>query len=421
MSLPQRTADRNRPIAAVTIFDEDGGRTPCHAGDLRVRLEKARQATAASFSAARVDLVAGVASRILSLPKHLTAPGIVHFAYWTRRAALYRLGRSFQARLPDGCLAKPRGLAFHLPPQNVEAIFLYSWVIAFLTGNANIVRLPSELSPQIQGVLDLFLEALASAAEDSQIFVTYPVSEDLNRDISAQSDVRLVWGGDAKVRAFAPLPLRHGGKAIWFGDRVSFAVLDGEALVGLSPAAREELVSRLYNDIFIFDQMACSSPQVIHVVGDRTRHGEAVARLLDDLDRVAARKNTVPATGQVIRKMTALCTLAGQGHAVEGKRLSNALTVATMAGGDFPIAAIGGGFLQIRYLSALDALSDRIAENHQTLTYFGFGQAELSRMAERSTGQGLSRIVPVGEALDFSAVWDGYDLPGELSRLVTIR
>jgi hypothetical protein len=102
----------------------------------------------------------------------------------------------------------------------------------------------------------------------------------LSAVISAQSDARVVWGGDAKVAAFAPLPLRNGGKAIWFGDRSSFSVMKGEALRGLDDGAREALARRLHNDIFMFDQMACSSPHVLFVVGDPARD-EAAGRGAD--------------------------------------------------------------------------------------------------------------------------------------------
>ena len=33
--------------------------------------------------------------------------------------------------------------------------------------------------------------------------------------------------------------------------------------------------------------------------------------------------------------------------------------------------------------------------------------------------RGIDRVVPVGRALDMDIVWDGYDLIGSLSRLIT--
>ena len=221
------------------------------AGDgtaLLAKLDAARQRLAAPFAPERIELVASVAEALLG-PRRAAASGpAAHFAFWTRRAALQKLAKSFAARVPENTLARPRGLVFHLPPQNVETVFLYSWALAYLAGNANIVRLPQEISARMRAIVDLFLDRLAAAGDESQLFVHYPSQGDLGAKISAVSDARVVWGGDAKVALFAPLPLRNGGKSIWFGDRFSFSAVNGAALGELDePAltrAREEAAQR---------------------------------------------------------------------------------------------------------------------------------------------------------------------------------
>ena len=37
----------------------------------------------------------------------------------------------------------PRGLVFHVPPANVDTIFVYSWALSALAGNSNVVRISS--------------------------------------------------------------------------------------------------------------------------------------------------------------------------------------------------------------------------------------------------------------------------------------
>ena len=103
---------------------------------LLTKLGEARRHLATPFAAERVNLVAGVAETLLG-PRRSTASGpAAHFAFWTRRAALTKLAASFAARVPQNTLARPRGLVFHLPPQNVETVFLYSWALSYLAGNA---------------------------------------------------------------------------------------------------------------------------------------------------------------------------------------------------------------------------------------------------------------------------------------------
>ena len=206
---------------------------------LLAKLDAARQSLAAPFAPERIELIASVADALLGAKRSAGSGPAAHFAFWTRRAALMKLAASFKARVPQNALARPRGLVFHLPPQNVETVFLYSWALAYLAGNANIVRLPQAIGAQMRAIVDLFLEKLEAAGDPSQFFVHYSSQGDLGAKISALSDARVVWGGDAKVALFAPLPLRNGGKSIWFGDRFSFSTINGAALDDLDePALR---------------------------------------------------------------------------------------------------------------------------------------------------------------------------------------
>jgi hypothetical protein len=78
--------------------------------------------------------------------------------------------------------------------------------------------------------------------------------------------------------------------------------------------------------------------------------------------------------------------------------------------GAFPFAAVG---------SLLD-LVPAMNRQDQTFSHFGFAPAELRAFAEALGGRGVDRIVPFGSALTFSALWDGYDLPHEFTRLTTV-
>jgi hypothetical protein len=387
--------------------------------DFLAALEAGRDSIGASFSPERLDLVAGVSERILKGGARGRMPGVIHFAYWTRKSALKRLAADHQARLPAGCLARPRGLVFHLPPQNVETVFLYSWVISYLAGNANLTRLPTGLSDDMADLLDLFQEALAAAGDKSQFFVRYAIDPRVNAALSAASDARIVWGGDAKVATFAPLPLRHGGKPIWFGDRRSLALVNGPALAALSPEDRAALADRLHNDVFVFNQMACSSPQWMFVLGDKAACGAAVDALLADLSDIAMARGSAPPTSHVIQKMVTALARAGAGGVETVTRRSNALTtlVAEPAGG-WP--SVGGGLLTVAYARDFAAIYPALGENIQTIVQFGFDAEALAAFARGLPALSVTRIVPAGQALDFDSVWDGYDLFGELTRLLRV-
>jgi hypothetical protein len=56
----------------------------------------------------------------------------------------------------------------------------------------------------------------------------------------------------------------------------------------------------------------------------------------------------------------------------------------------------------------------------QTLTYFGFQMDELRDLVLSLSGKGLDRVVPMGAAMNFAPVWDGYVLLTELTKRVCL-
>ena len=67
------------------------------------------------------------------------------FSFWCRKANIEKYKKQFQ----DGKFRLGLGLAFHITPSNVPTNFAYSFVFGLLAGNANIVRIPTNNSPQV--------------------------------------------------------------------------------------------------------------------------------------------------------------------------------------------------------------------------------------------------------------------------------
>jgi hypothetical protein len=405
----------------MTILGLNGVDTPVSSGEMLARIAAARLAVVAPFSQQRVDLVARVSDKLLGRGSIATSSFIKHFAFWIRRGALRQLAAGFEKRLPQATLARPRGVVFHLPPQNVETVFLYSWILSYLVGNANITRAPTEFGGAVRSVCEMFLEQLEAAGDDSQFFVQYSSTSPLNAILSAESDARIVWGGDAKVGVFAPMPLRNGGKAIWFGDRSSFSVMKGEAIGKLDDGARLALAQRLYNDIFIFDQMACSSPHVLFIVGESDRDRPAVAALMEAVSRLALAADQTAGTGHFMRKMVVAFQAAAGGGASAIEWRNPALTTVLSSPDRRHEERVGGGFLWVDFIDSLAAIRTMARERDQTVTHFGFSAEEVAELADAVALSGVSRLAPVGAALDFDSIWDGYDIPFELTRLVRVN
>ena len=55
------------------------------------------------------------------------------------------------------------------------------------------------------------------------------------------------------------------------------------------------------------------------------------------------------------------------------------------------------------------------------MSYFGFSKLSLKNFVKMNKISGIDRIVPIGRTLDMGIVWDGYDLPRTLSRVIDLK
>ena len=70
---------------------------------------------------------------------------VISFAFWCRESNIKNLKEKFY----DSNLRVGLGLVFHITPSNVPVNFAFSFAFGLLTGNANLVKLPTQKFPQI--------------------------------------------------------------------------------------------------------------------------------------------------------------------------------------------------------------------------------------------------------------------------------
>jgi hypothetical protein len=134
----------------------------------------------------------------------------------------------------------------------------------------------------------------------------------------------------------------------------------------------------------------------------------------------ARRRGAAIPPSHTVAKMTEAMALAGDEPGALVPQLSGELTSVVFPHIRDAEDRVGGGFIVVEFITELATLIGRVRPAHQTLTYYGFTRAELTDFAKAATLVGLSRIVPIGQALSFDAIWDGYDLFRELTRTVRI-
>jgi hypothetical protein len=323
-----------------------------------------------------------------------------------------------------GLLHFPRGLVFHVPPANVDTIFIYSWALAALAGNRNVVRISSRSAGAAEVVLDALNETLATAhpaIRHTQRMVTYGHDDAVTAALSAACDLRVIWGGDASVNLLRRHPLAPAARDVTFPDRSSFTVLSTAAWAGADDAARAAVAEGLYNDVYWFDQAACSSPRALFWVGPAEAAGAAHDELVAALAHVVRGRSAGIDAAMGVQQRVATYGLAAEGAATRLRYVDNAVASVALTGtGVLPREWLAAGTLPYVAVDGLRDLVPLIERRDQTITYFGFDAADLTAFARELAGRGVDRFVPVGQALTFAPVWDGYDLLREFTRLTTI-
>ncbi|MFF0863210.1 acyl-CoA reductase [Nonomuraea sp. NPDC003560] len=319
----------------------------------------------------------------------------------------------------------PRGLVFHLPPANVDTVFVYSWALSALMGNRNVVRLSPRAGAVAAVVLDTLREALADAdpvVTATQRIVSYDRrAEAVTAALSAACDLRVIWGGDDTVREVRRHPLAPHARDLTFPDRSSFAVVNAAAWLCAPRAARVAAAEGFVNDSYWFDQAACSSPRTVFWVGADDDCEAARADFTEQVSRVLAGRGWDVDAAMAVEKRVSVYGLAADGLVDLIEFRGNALANVTLAAAAaMPRRWLGAGTFAHARVRTLAELIPMVERKDQTLTHFGFSLGELEELARELAGRGVDRMVPVGSALSFHRVWDGVDLPGEFTRLVTV-
>lgn len=371
------------------------------------------------FAEARAEFVHELSRALARAGKG--SPEIQALAFWMRRTELRRMSDDLEAHTADHVVLTPRGTVFHVPPANVDTLFVYSLVLSWLAGNRNVVRVSSRATGQSQLILDTINDVLSTHPDvaRSTVLLTYGHEQQITAAISAACDTRVIWGGDATVESIRRFPLPPHATEVTFPDRFSMAAIKTHTYADLDPDQRDNLAERFFNDNYWFDQLGCSSARLVIWVGDEP--GPLTEDFFGRVKQVTERKGYAVDTSAAIAKL-------GQAHrsmiddqVTAYSRYDNTLTVVDVA--EFPSARgefCGAGLFYQMHLTSLTQLTEHVTRTDQTLAAFGFARQELLDLVKMLAGRGVDRIVPFGQALSFDRIWDGYDLLGELMRRVVV-
>jgi hypothetical protein len=303
-------------------------------------------------------------------------------------------------------------------------MFIYSWFYSALMGNRNIVRVSNSASATALLLCDALNQVLASspdAIRRSLAIVQYGHEAEITGAFSAHCDVRIIWGGDETVRSIRAIPLAPRATELVFADRYSLSLIRATALLQADDTAVQRLAEQFYNDLFWFDQMACSSPRLLVWQGTPADAHAAAERLLGRLADVVTQKAYRAETATRINRFTFACRAVLDGPVSHYERHEGRLDTLWLTDlTDFCREHCGGGLLYQYATESLEPLAGFVDRRDQTVTHFGFSAEELPDLVHQLASRGVDRVVPVGKALQFDRYWDGYDLFLELTRHIHV-
>ena len=378
------------------------------------------------FTGRAIDFIDTVSRRILADPSARMWPEVLVVAHWMRKAHLRELEATFCA---EQKVRLARGLVVHYAPSNVDSIFLYSWFISLLSGNSNLVRLSRKRGEQLDHLISRLNEVFELAEfkdlRERNLLVTYEHDDAINAEICSRCSVRVIWGGDQTVTALRRIALPPLATELAFADRFSLAAFRAAAVCACNEERFQHLVKRFYNDAFSFGQLACSSPRLIVWIGSGEEIAEAKRKFWTEVRHcLAVRQISYPAI-VTINRITAAYAYAAT---------SQAKSIASDCVTEFPLRLqlqenandyralhCGGGLFLERDLPALEDLADSLTSKDQTLSYYGYDANELKQLVTQLPSRAIDRIVPIGQALDFSPTWDGVDMFKAFTRSVEIH
>jgi hypothetical protein len=347
---------------------------------------------------------------------------VMTFAFYIRLKNLIRI----KNLLHDNFIRKGIGTVFHITPSNVPINFAYSFLFALISGNSNIVRVPTRDFFQVKIICKhlnkIFKKKKYEILKKSNLFIRYKKDIEINKNLSLLSDGRMIWGGDKTVEEFKNYNTKIKSSDIFFNDKYSISLINSDELLKIkNPLYINRLIENFYNDTLLIDQNACSSPHLILWKGKNSLRAQDLfwknllkfskkKYKLEDIaisDKFTQYSFDLMLNKNIDRIVNYNCYL----FRAKLKKLPTNVSDLRGKWGYF-------------YEATFDKYSDLIKifnNKFQTVSYYGFKKDELRNFIRENNIDGVDRIVPIGRALDIGMIWDGYNIKNNLTRIIDLQ
>lgn len=369
-------------------------------------------------SAEVLESISELSRAILNSTASQEFPDLASFGFFCRNSNVKR----YASRWSSGVLFRGLGGILHVAPGNIPMNFAYSWVMGLVAGNQNYVRLPSTRFPQAEVFLDILessgVRRRLESAGHSSLFFRSKIGSPVFDELVASVDGLVVWGGDRTVEKIRALKKKPLCREVYFPSRVSSAILSAEQVLSLDSKELRRLAVNFYNDTFVVDQAACSSPSVVFWVGDSSRCERAREGFWRELSSVVREKwRSRAPTG--VRKTGDLFEMVVRAESKFELEMIEGLIYLTRDNRIIGENLRFGFFVEV-FQSDLAEIAGKLRANEQTISYFGLDPNIIESSLQGSGAAQVERICRIGKALEMEFIWDGKDTLPLLARRILI-
>ena len=363
-------------------------------------------------------LLSEISKEVLNNSKCKKFPDLVSFGFWCRASnirAIFNNYSFFKNRMG-------RGSVLHITPSNIPTNFAYSMVFGLLSGNNNIIRLPSKNFLQVR-VLCNILKKLSKKIIYKKSFnrlllIKYDNSDLISSELSKDVEARIIWGGDNTVNKFKSFITKPRCIDLAFANRYSISIIDSHKLGKLNSNDLAILTKKFYNDTYTMDQFGCSSPNSVFWLG---KNNIAKKNFWFELSKIVNKKYDLDLSG-ANKKISNLMNYALSKNEKFKANIKN-FNLITLKSKKLNLDNFEninfGSFLEIN-LHDINHLRKYTSERLQTVTYYGTNFKNIKKFIIKNKIKGIDRIVPIGRAFDLTPEWDGVDIISTLSRTIGV-
>ena len=373
------------------------------------------------FNSLSVEFLNDFSNALKNYKKISSYPDLIYLMFWTSKKKIKNLIKN----LDSNEIRLGRGLIFHICPSNVPTNFIYSFFFGLLSGNSNVIKIPSKNFSEKEVILSLikslFKKKKYSSIKNSNCFIKYNNDSEVTEKISSICDARVIWGGDDTINKIRKIWIPERAIDITFSDRYSLSIINLNQLKKEKESNIQLLAKRFYYDGYTMNQLACNSPHFIIWVGKKNINLQN--KFWDFLNIIVDKKFIFDDIHVVDKYSNLIENIILNKNINFKKKFKNNLYILEANKNVDEIENIRGvnGTFFEKNINNLNELKKLITKKCQTVTFYGFEKNELKSFLSNNNLLGIDRLVPIGKALDINIIWDGFDIVRSLSRIITVE